>query len=57
MNLPNLNLTLTLAQEFHLNQIKESANNQSKEDLQKMIVQLVKMDMIKSNVIKQLMKS
>jgi Phycobilisome degradation protein nblA len=47
---------LTLEQEFHVRLMEESAQNMSREQMQEMLLQTVRLLMIKENVIRDLVK-
>lgn len=55
--LPKLNLTLTIEQQFMLQVYQQQIANLSPEDCCKMLLQTITQNMVKDNVIKDLLKS
>jgi Phycobilisome degradation protein nblA len=47
---------LSLEQEFHVRLMEESANNMTREQMQEMLMQTMRMLMVKDNVIRNLLK-
>ena len=57
MSLPPLNLDLTLAQQFLLNQIENCVQEFPREDLENAFLQIIKQKMILNNSFKALIKN